>query len=79
MVQSYEDMQGTCIDCANHPDTNHEKVQVAASDSPPKPRYIANEPEPGPIERLGVNTYKREVGRDPVTKKFGPYPYGDKK
>lgn len=34
--------------------------------------------EPGPIEKLGVKTYRREVGRDPATKRFGPYPYGDK-
>lgn len=33
------------------------------------------EPEKGSLERLGTNTYRRELGRDPKTKKFGPHPY----
>ena len=30
---------------------------------------------PGSIEELGAKTYFREVGRDPVSKRFGKYPY----
>jgi hypothetical protein len=44
-----------------------------------KPLEIQPQPEApkemGPIERLGVNTYRRELGRDPKTKRFGVNPY----
>ena len=38
-----------------------------------KPLVPGSAPPVGSIERLGVNTFRREANRDPETNKFGPH------
>ena len=43
--------------------------------SVPKGDVQPLEPSPGPIEKIGVSTYRRELGRDAKSGKFGVNPY----